>query len=259
MVGRARARSHDSSQPGSREIRFTVQLPLCPDIRGNRDWAGDLDQFERTTGGWTAFSRGVEDAGMLNRQRDRYQVSASLRPKTRAGSVMSCQGVMPGPRLNTKGAYAASWCCLLVPFVWGGAPAVGSVARQEREREGEKNREMERKTRLTQVNNHATLLEGLLDRCVVELLVHHPQGEFVLHVVALLLGLVVGQGIQDAAVGVGVVAAAVLKHEIGVVVVVGVVAGVGVGQLGRVGGRDPRVEGGLVRGRRGVVVGRREW
>lgn len=91
---------------------------------------------------------------------------------------------------------------------------------------------------------------------------HHPQGQLVLHVVPLLLGLVVGEGVDDPAVGGRMVPAAVLvdKVRVGEAVVV-VVAGRG--QL-RGGGRgDPRAgEGGgagLAAPERGRLAQQGRW
>lgn len=84
---------------------------------------------------------------------------------------------------------------------------------------------------------------------------HHPQRQLVLHIIALLLRLIIRQRIQPPPVGIGMVPAAILVNKVGVVVVVGVVV---LGQLGRVGGRDVGVEGGVGWGEGGGGRGRWE-
>lgn len=92
----------------------------------------------------------------------------------------------------------------------------------------------------TKIEDHAAPGQRLLDGRVQQLLVHHPQGQLVLHVVPLLLGLVVGQGVDDPAVCGGVVPAAILvdKVRVGEAVVVAVVVPGG-GQLLGGGRGDP--------------------
>lgn len=86
------------------------------------------------------------------------------------------------------------------------------------------------------------VLENAFNRGIKQLLVHHPEGKLVVHILALLFRLVVGQGIHDASFDIGMVAATIFVHKVGVVIVIVIF-----GQFVRVGSRQNGLDGGAVR------------